>query len=150
MKKIITAIVAMVLLTATATFANETNKDNNIDERVEKSFRKEFSTAEATSWTKINDLYKVQFILSGQVMFAYLNEEGVLLGAYRNILSNQLPMSLMTQLKEDYAGYWISELFEMAKENQTNYYVTIENGDQKITLKSENANNWNIKTKTKK
>ena len=150
MKKIITAIVAMVLLTATATFANGTNKDNNIDERVEKSFRKEFSTAEATSWTKINDIYKVQFVLNGQVMFAYLNEDGVLLGAYRNILSNQLPMPLMTQLKEDYAGYWISELFELAKENQTNYFVTIENGDQKITLKSENANNWNIKTKTKK
>jgi hypothetical protein len=150
MKKIITAIVAMVILTATATFANETNKNNNVDERVEKSFRKEFSTAVETSWTKINDIYKAQFVLNGQVMFAYLNEEGVLLGAYRNILSNQLPMSLMTQLKEDYAGYWISELFELAKDSQTNYYITLENGDQKIMLKSENANNWNIKTKAKK
>ena len=83
-------------------------------------------------------------------MFAYLNENGVLLGAYRNILSNQLPMSLMAELKEDYSGYWITELFELAKENQTNYFVTIENGDQKITLKSENANSWNIKTKTQK
>jgi uncharacterized protein YegP (UPF0339 family) len=150
MKKIITAIVAMVILTATATFANETNKNNNVDERVEKSFRKEFSTAAETSWTKINDIYKVQFVLNGQIMFAYLNEEGVLLGAYRNILSNQLPMPLMTQLKEDYAGYWISELFELAKDNQTNYFLTLENGDQKIMLKSENANTWNIKTKAKK
>jgi hypothetical protein len=150
MKKIITAVVAMVILTATATFANETNKNNNVDERVEKSFRKEFSTAAETSWTKINDIYKVQFVLNGQIMFAFLNEEGVLLGAYRNILSNQLPMPLMTQLKEDYAGYWVSELFELAKDNQTNYFITLENGDQKIMLKSENANNWNIKSKAKK
>lgn len=150
MKKIITAVVAMFILTATATFANETNKNNNVDERVEKSFRKEFSTAAETSWTKINDIYKVQFVLNGQIMFAFLNEEGVLLGAYRNILSNQLPMPLMTQLKEDYAGYWVSELFELAKDNQTNYFITLENGDQKIMLKSENANNWNIKSKAKK
>src|SRR6476646_1030163 len=133
MKKIITAIVAMFILIATATFANGTNKNNNgnVDERVEKSFKKEFAAAEAASWTKINDIYKVQFKLNNQVMFAYMSEDGNLLGAYRNILSNQLPMSLETQLKEDYSGYWITELFELAKNNQTNYFVTIENGDQK-------------------
>ena len=152
MKKIITAIVAMFILTATATFANDADKNNNVNvaERVEKSFKKEFAAAEATSWTKINDIYKVQFTLNDQVMFAYLSAEGNLLGAYRNILSSQLPMSLMSKLKDDYSGYWVSELFELAKDNQTNYYVTIENGDQKIMLKSENANNWNIRSKTKK
>ncbi|ULQ51849.1 hypothetical protein [Flavihumibacter fluvii] len=150
MKKIITAIVAMVILTATATFANGTNKNNNVEEQVERSFKKEFSNAENTSWTKINDIYKAQFVLNGQVMFAFLNEDGVLLGTYRNILSSQLPMPLMSTLKEDYSGYWITELLEVAKENQTNYYVTIENGDQKLTLKSENASSWFVKSKLRK
>ena len=150
MKKIITAIVAMVMLTATATFANEPNKTNPVEERVERSFKKEFAAAEGTNWTKINDIYKAQFTMNGQVMFAYLNEEGTLLGTYRNILSSQLPMPLMTELKGDYAGFWITELFELAKENQTNYFVTIENGEQTLVLKSENANSWIVKSKNRK
>ena len=150
MKKIILAIVALVLVTATSTFAHVTNNETKVDERVERSFKKEFSSAIGTSWSKINDVYKVQFELNGQIMFAFLNEEGLVLGAYRNILTSQLPMSLSKSLKEDYTGYWISELFEMAKDNQTNYFITIENGEQKIVLRSENANFWSVKTKIKK
>jgi hypothetical protein len=150
MKKIITAIVALVMLTASATFAHDTNKKNSVEELVEQSFHKQFAGAENVSFTKVNELYKAQFNLNGQVMFAYLNEDGVLLGAYRNIVTAQLPITLMAQLKEQYADFWITELFELAKDNQTNYFITVENGDQKLILKSEQSSNWLIKSKFRK
>lgn len=149
MKKHITAFVVLAL-TLTTTFANSNNNKNDVSKRVETSFKKEFSAAEQTSWSRVNDLYKAQFKMNGQVMFAFLNEEGQLVGVYRNILSTQLPIQLMTQVKEDYSDYWISSLFEMAKDSETSYYITLENGSHQLVLKSENSTNWSVYSRTKK
>lgn len=147
MKKHLTALMVLAM-SFTATFAN--NNDNIIDERVEKSFKKEFASAEKENWTRVNNLYKVQFTMNGQVLFAYLNEEGKLIGVYRNILSSQLPISLMSEIKKDYANYWISTLFEVANLGATSYYITLENADQQLVLKSENSSDWSVFSKTKK
>lgn len=149
MKKHITAFVVLAL-TLTTTFANSSNNKNDVNKRVETSFQKEFSSAEQTSWSRVNDLYKAQFKMNGQVMFAFLNEEGKLVGVYRNILSTQLPIHLMSQVKEDFSDYWISSLFEMAKDSETSYYITLENGDHQLVLKSENSTNWSVYSRTKK
>ena len=149
MKKYITAFVVLAL-TLTTTFANSSNNKNDVNKRVETSFQKEFSSAEQTSWSRVNDLYKAQFKMNGQVMFAFLNEEGKLVGVYRNILSTQLPIHLMSQVKEDFSDYWISSLFEMAKDSETSYYITLENGDHQLVLKSENSTNWSVYSRTKK
>ena len=42
-----------------------------------------------------------------------------------------------------------SDLFEAAKNDATNYYITLENADTKIILKSS-GNSWDIYTKSKK
>jgi hypothetical protein len=151
MKRRFAAVLVVVLLTITSTFANNNNKKKeNVNQRVESTFNKTFGAAQEITWTKVNNLYKAQFILNGHVTYAFLDEEGVLVGAYRNILSTQLPIQLMTQLKDEYADYWISNLFEMAKENETSYYVTVENGTQTVVLKSENGSKWQAHTKVKK
>lgn len=150
MKKSITSFVVLSLLTLTTTFANTKKNENGVTDRVEKSFKKEFAAAEKTSWSKVNDLYKAQFSMNGQVMFAFLNEDGEVVGIYRNILSNQLPITLQTQLKEDYPDYWISNLFELAKSEGSGYYVTLENADHTVVLKSENSVDWYVYSKVKK
>jgi hypothetical protein len=53
-------------------------------------------------------------------------------------------------LKRDYSGYWISDLFEIASDDQTSYYVTLENMDKTIVLKSAGTSLWNVYTKIKK
>jgi len=68
----------------------------------------------------------------------------------RNITSTQLPISLLSDLKKDYNEFWISDLFEIASEDQTTYYVTLENANKKIVLKSEGSSNWTVFSKTKK
>ena len=83
-------------------------------------------------------------------MFAYYsNENGQLLAVARNILSDQLPISLMTSFKKDYSGYWISDLFEMAADGQTSYYATIQNAEETLILKSSGFE-WSVYKTEKK
>lgn len=140
----------VVTLSITSLFANNSKNRNNIDERVEKSFKKTFASAQQESWSRVNNLNKVQFNLNGQVLFAYLDDEGTLVGVYRNILSTQLPISLMTEIKEEYSEYWISTLFEVANEGATTYYITLENAGQQLVLKSENSSSWSVFSRNKK
>jgi hypothetical protein len=149
MKKFMTTLL-VVTLSITSLFANNSKNRNNIDERVEKSFKKTFASAQQESWSRVNNLNKVQFNLNGQVLFAYLDDEGTLVGVYRNILSTQLPISLMTEIKEEYSEYWISTLFEVANEGTTTYYITLENAGQQLVLKSENSSSWSVFSRNKK
>ncbi|HLZ89425.1 MAG TPA: hypothetical protein VKQ52_19355, partial [Puia sp.] len=64
--------------------------------------------------------------------------------------SDQLPINLLTSLKKEYGDYWISDLFEIASDDQTNYYVTLETADKKIVLKSQGTEFWNEYKKEKK
>jgi hypothetical protein len=143
-------ILMMVLLLSTllaGAFANNSNGDN---EKAVSSFRKEFTHAEEIKWESGKDLAKVTFKLNGQVMFAYYSENGDLVALTRNITSNQLPIILMADLKRNYDGYWISELFEISAPDSRSYYITLENADYTLVLKSVDANDWQIFKKTRK
>jgi len=85
---------------------------------------------------------KVTFKLNNLVLFAYYAENGDLLAIVRNILSTQLPIQLLMDLKQKYSNSWITDLFEMNVNGQTTYYATLENGDTGTTLRSSNTSNW--------
>jgi hypothetical protein len=140
----------MLLLTVgiSSSFAN--NKFENVNEQVISSFKKDFATAQDVSWEKSKDISKATFKLNDQVMFAYYAEDGNLLAVIRNIVSGQLPISLLSDLKKNYSSYWISDLFEIAADDATSYYVTIEDGGQKIVLKSQGSIGWETFKKEKK
>ena len=147
MKKLITAAVLASVLLVNSAFAN---KPNTTDYPVENTFKKEFSQAKEVSWQKAENFYKAYFKLNDEYMTAYFSIEGEFLGVVHNILSTQLPISLQASLKKSYEGYWISDLFELAKPGSSSYYLTIQNADQTITLESTNSSNWSVYSKTKK
>ena len=88
--------------------------------------------------------------MNGAKVFAFYNMDGELMGLTRNISSAQLPVNLQTSLKRNYNGYWISDLFEVANNNGTSYYVTLENGDKKVVLTSANGSEWSTYKKDRK
>lgn len=147
MKKTILTWVLLLAVGLSTTFAHKTE---NVNEQVINSFKKEFASAQDVSWEKSKDISKATFKLNDQVMFAYYSEEGNLLAVVRNIVSGQLPINLLSDLKKSYAGYWISDLFEMASENTTYYYVTVQNSDQTVVLKSFGSAGWETFKKDKK
>jgi len=139
--------IAIVFMMGTSAFAANNDEVNQLAVR---SFHKEFVNAKNIVWEQKQDYVKVTFSMNDQVLFAYYNNEGDLTAVVRNIISDQLPISLLTSLKNEYTSFWISDLFEIASNDQTTYYVTIENADKKIVLRSNGTENWSVYAKTKK
>jgi hypothetical protein len=146
MKKMITMLVLATILIANSAFAN--NKET-INEKVQSAFKQEFSQATTISWSKSDNYYKVEFSLNNDVMTAYYNENAEFMGVVRNLLSIELPIGLQLSLKKDYDNFWISDLFEYARKEESGYFVTIENTDTKIVLQSDGGA-WKLYKKTRK
>lgn len=139
MKKMIMSVVVMLFIGVSSSFANHTE---NVNQKAQSSFNKDFAAAKEVKWENTKEFTKVTFTLNAQVMTAYYNTNGEMIAMTRNIVSGQLPISLLTSLKKDYNEFWISDLFEMAAENSTTYYVTLENAETRLVLRSDSNGNW--------
>ena len=147
MKRTILAMAVTLIVGLTSAFAN---KNEGVNQQAVASFNKDFASAKNVIWQQEKDYVKAIFTMNNQVMFAYYNENGELLGVTRNILSDHLPIQLLADLRKNYSDYWISDLFEIASENQTTYYISIENAGKSVVLKSNDYNEWTVYKKTKK
>lgn len=147
MKNRILGLALLLMVGFSNTFANGFE---GVSQKAIQSFQKEFANAKDVKWESSKDFSKATFKMNEQVMFAYYSENGDLLGVSRNIISSQLPINLLTELKKNYTQYWITDLFEMASSNETSYYVTLENADAVTVLKSTGANGWEVYRKDKK
>jgi len=147
MKNKILIGVFVLLTSISSAFANGKEE---VNERIIKSFEKEFAGAQHVEWATTKDFVKVTFTLNEQVVYAFYEQNGNLLGVTRNIVSSQLPINLLTDLKKNYSTHWITDLFEMASNNENVYYVTLENSDQKLILKSSGTTSWEVYRKERK
>ena len=137
-----------LVLTLSTSFAF--TGEEAVNKKALNGFKSEFAGATDAAWTTGSNFYKVAFTLNDQKLFAYYNAEGEFMAVTRFISSFQLPLNLQTSLKKSYSNYWISDLFEMASNEGTNYYVTFENADTKIVLKSIDGSSWSLYQKSKK
>jgi hypothetical protein len=113
-------------------------------------FHKEFRTADVMQVEQKKEYTKVTFRMSGVVMFAYYSVDGDLLAVVRNILSTQLPIRLLMDLKQHHSDCWITDLFELDHNGQTVYFASLENSDFKVTLRSADNSNWETYQKENK
>ena len=148
MNKIILSI-ATVLMMGLSAFAAK-NDETGVNQLAVKSFHKDFVNAKNIKWEQKTGYVKVEFTINDQVLYAYYNNDGQMTAIVRNIVSDQLPISLLTSLKRDYTAFWIPDLFEIAADDQTTYYVTLENADKKIVLRSNGIDSWEVYNKSRK
>lgn len=147
MNKLFLSIATMLMMGLSAFAANN---DDAVNQEALRSFKKDFANASNIKWEQKDAYTRATFSLNGQVLYAYYNTNGDLQAVVRNITSDQLPINLLSEMKKDYADYWITDLFEIASDDQTNYYVTLENSEKKIVLKSQGSNFWSVFSKEKK
>jgi hypothetical protein len=126
------------------------NGNDDITNSIMNSFKQEFQNAQILNSEKFDKYIKLTFKSNDQVMFAYYTSNAELLAVTRNILSDQLPVSLLKSLKKNYAGYWITDLFKITTNDETAYYVGMENPDSTLVLVSEDGSNWQVYQKQKK
>ncbi|TAL42735.1 MAG: hypothetical protein EPN92_11225 [Chitinophagaceae bacterium] len=146
MKQIIVAIAMLILAGTSSVFAGE----ENIAPGVLKAFKTEFSHATEVTWIAADTYYRAEFTMSGQKVFAYYSTDGVFIGLARFISTMQLPIQLLSELKNDHSGYWVSDLFEVNNNDGTHYYITLENAGATIKLKSSNGSKWETYEKKRK
>ena len=144
MKKMILAL-AMVF-TLSSAFANE----ETVKKEVLNAFRSNFTNATEISWTVSDTYYKAAFTLNDQKVFAFYSLDGQFLGLTRYISSIQLPVKLHNSLMKNQPGKWITDLFEVANDEGTTYYITVEDANTKLVLKSNGSNDWNVFKKSEK
>jgi hypothetical protein len=145
MKKKFVTLLAFVMLLVTTSFANGTDVSKN----VLTSFSSTFAKATDVSWEKTDSYYKASFRINGQSLNAFLSEAGEIIGISRNIISSELPIGLQTSLykkslNKNGSTYWISDLFEYTSGDETKYYLTVENADQKTILQSVGTYDWSL------
>jgi hypothetical protein len=146
MKKTI-LIGVLFLSAALASFAADGNKPSR---KITSSFNKSFSGAKDVSWQKNQEFVVATFNMKGQVMTAYYTRDAVLAAVVHNMLSDQLPVCLLTSLKMTMNDHWVTNLYEESKDGSSHYYVTVENADELIVLKSLNNAHWVIDSRTEK
>lgn len=147
MKKSIVTAALCLMVGLSTTFANIKEA---VNEKVMNSFKKEFVGAQEVNWENGRTYAKATFKLNDQILFAYYSQEGQLLAVTRNLVSGQLPINLLADLKKTYNGYWISDLFEISSDGATNYYVTLESADFIVVLKSAGSAGWEVFKKDRK
>jgi hypothetical protein len=142
-------LIALTMMASVVSKADTPVKDI-VTPAVLQSFQTSFSNAREVSWTAVgSDMYKASFTFNGQYITAFYNTEGSLVALTRNISSNQLPIKLQAALQTSESG-WISDLFEISNDEGTTYYVTVENADHKVVLKSTDNTSWSVYQKTEK
>src|SRR5437763_16778440 len=138
MKRLFLVLTLSLSLTSIRSFSNGIEVSGNVLE----SFNQSFKNASDVNWSIVDHYYKASFVINDQHIAAFFNEEGQMIAMTRNITANQLPISLQLSLKKNYSNYWITDLFEMNDEQGISYYVSIENGDATVVLKSNTLTDW--------
>ena len=137
----------VLFVTLTALFSLFTTKshadDGNVSATVLRSFNSTFVNASEVKWSTNDKFYKADFSFNCQYVSAYFDADGELIATTKNITSLELPIKLQASLKKDYQNGWISDLFEYSDASGTSYFITIENADTKIVLKSDGISAWN-------
>lgn len=147
MKRLLLTLTVALSLTSLSSFAGG---DEKISAKALESFKNLFKSATGVNWSVSENYYKANFSLNGQNVSAYYDEQGIMMALTRNISPLNLPIALQANLKKNYDEYWISDLFEMANDEGTSYYITLENADTKMILKSTSGSGWSTYKKQRK
>jgi hypothetical protein len=145
MKRLLVTLTIALSLVSLSSFAN----GEDVSPRAVKSFNKSFKNATEVKWTVTDNYFKADFALNGQYVSAFYNEDGGMIALTRNLSSLQLPIALQADLKSNYNCYWISNVLEVANEEGTSYYITLETADEQLTLKSS-GDSWSTFKKQRK
>lgn len=144
--------ILLCLVLATGFNSLFANVGSEVNSSVLRTFQKEFANAERISWSTTGPLAKATFTIGGQEWYAFYSEAGKRVALGRNIHISHLPINLITDVNVTYfqKGYWATAAFEVSKDDESAFYMSVENADEKLLLKSINLSEWMVYKSTTK
>ena len=144
MKKILFA--ALLSLGSLSLFA----AGPGVDEKILESFNKTFRNAEEVSWTEMEDSYQVSFkqnTISSKITY---DKQGNIVKTLRYYFEDQLPLMILSKVKNKYAGKKVHGVVEVSSESGTYYHITLEDEKSWTELKADVFANITVVKKFKK
>ena len=141
MKKTFSALLAFLIVGISAVMANERP---DVDPKILSAFQKEFSFAKNAKWEVRGSLSQVNFLLNDQGVTAWYNSDAELVTTARNILYNQLPISVIRALEKEYAGADFVGITEVSRNNETYYQIRANEKSKKFLLKASPSGNISV------
>jgi hypothetical protein len=141
MKKTFLTLFAFWIINITAMMASERA---DVDPKILSAFQKEFSFATNAKWGVKGNLTQVNFLLNDQGVTAWYNSDAELVTTARNILYNQLPISVIRALEKEYAGADFFGITEVSRNNETYYQLRADEKSKKFLLKASPSGNISV------
>ncbi|MBD0287136.1 MAG: hypothetical protein ICV79_17160 [Flavisolibacter sp.] len=135
MKKRFVVLATAFVLSLSVAFAQEGN-GKPVPAAIAKELQQEFKDVSNVEWKTTENFYKASFTVDGYSLEAFYSFDGKLQGVSRNISVEQLPMSLVREVKEKMSTYSVAELFELLTDRGTEYFITFKNDKETKTYKS--------------
>jgi len=131
MKKV-SIIAIMVITIVSSVFAGD---NNALDFKGADAFKKLYPHATKVAYEVKKNYTQVNFSWNNINLQAFFDKEGNLIGTSRNIAVNDLPLSYVRNINNDYDGYTITEAIEFDHaQNGLSYYVSVTNGERSYVL----------------
>ncbi|HEY2720873.1 MAG TPA: hypothetical protein VGI82_04070 [Chitinophagaceae bacterium] len=146
MKKFIVAVAAALTIVSASAFARTGNGDNPALE----TFQTNFKGALDVKWVEGKNVITASFVLGNTRTVAYFNYSGELLGTARNILYNQLPLVVITELNQRYSNSSVYDITEYTIGSETFYSMTAEMPKKQFQLKVSSTGDISVESKTKR
>ncbi len=134
MKKKLLVLTTAIVMTFSITFAQDIKP---VPDYISNTLQQEFKSASNVQWKTTSNFYKANFTIDGNPLEAFYSFDGKLIGTSRALSVEQLPMSLIKEVKEKEANYKITELFELLTDRGTEYYITYKSDKDTKTYKSD-------------
>ena len=147
MKKTFSTLFAFLIIFSAATMASERVAD--VDPKILSAFQKKFSFATNAKWEVKGNLTQVNFLLNDQGVTAWYNSAAELVTTARNILYNQLPISVIRTLDKEYAGADFLGITEVNRNNETYYQIRADEKHKKFLLRASPSGNIIVLKKIK-
>ena len=141
MKKTFSVLLAFLIIGTSAVLANE---GRDVDPKILSVFQKEFSFVKNAKWEVKGNLSQVYFLLNDQGVTAWYNSDAQLLTTARNILYNQLPISVIRALEKEFAGADFVGITEVSRNNETYYQIRADEKNKKFLLKASPSGNITV------
>jgi uncharacterized protein YjiK len=142
MKKLLTLVVAALLVSVT--YARD------INEKVLKSFKETFTTAEEVKWEEFETYYTVSFVHSGIRSKVNYDKDGNMLSSIRYYAPQMLPLNIYGKMRRDYPSKSLYGVTEVTFGSEVSYFIKMEDDKNWITVKIDATGNAQVHEKYKK
>ena len=131
MKKSFLLLLGLLVAGMITTFSQN---DMILNPRVEETFKKEFPEAQFVRWTEGTDYSRVDFVLMDYRLGALFSNDGQLLETHRDLIYNQLPLTVMKGLEKDFPEADFSQIEEISNSDGTKYKLQVETKKRYYTV----------------